>query len=78
MLLLFNRITLAAVLIERGKGRRKKVKGGGRSDRTLPVRLGQSQQDFLKDQMVGMRERGASRIPPRLRNINDRIVCYRD
>ena len=35
-------------------------------------------QDFLKDQMVGMRERGASRITPRLRNNNDRIVCYRD
>lgn len=78
MLLLFNRITLAAVLIERGKGRRKKVKLGGRSDWTLPVCLGQSQQDFLKDQMVGMRERGASRITPRLRNNNDRIVCYRD
>ena len=56
MLLLFNKITLAAVLIERGKGRRKKVKLGGRSDWTLPVCLGQSPQDFLKDQMVGMRE----------------------
>ena len=54
MLLLFNRITLAAVLTQKGKGRRKKVKLGGRGDWTQPVCLGQSQHDFLKDQLVGM------------------------
>lgn len=42
-LLLFNRITLAAVLTQKGKGRRKKVKLGGRGDWTQPVCLGQSQ-----------------------------------
>lgn len=67
---------MAAVLTQEGKGGRKKVKLGGRGDWTQPVCLGQSQQDLLKDQMLGVREGGASRITPRLRNNDDRIVGY--